>query len=80
MNVARLWTLFLSIILDEKIPSELPDDFKQICYDMGYSKFPEAFRDEDETVQMYFTSEQIGLYLDRTIRRIKETIFPYHGL
>lgn len=80
VNVARLWTLFLSIILDKKIPEKLPDDFKQICYDMGYSKFPETFRDKDEVVQLYFSPDQINLDLDRTIRLIKETIFPYHGL
>ena len=80
VNVARLWTLFLSIILDEKIPSDLPDDFKQTCKEMGYTKFPETFRDKDEVVQMYFSSDQIGLALDRVIRNIKETIFPYCGL
>jgi acetoin utilization protein AcuC len=80
VNVARLWTLFLSIILDKKIPEKLPDDFKQTCYDMGYSKFPETFRDKDEVVQLYFSPDQINLDLDRTIRLIKETIFPYHGL
>jgi acetoin utilization protein AcuC len=80
VNVARLWTLFLSIILDEKLPSKLPEDFTQICIDMGYSKFPETFRDKDQVVQLYFTPDQIGLDLDRTLRKIKETIFPYHGL
>jgi acetoin utilization protein AcuC len=80
VNVARLWTLFLSIILDEKIPSKLPEDFRQICNSMGYTKIPESFRDKDEVVQLYFSQEQIALDLDRTIRKIKETVFPYHGI
>jgi acetoin utilization protein AcuC len=80
VNVARLWTLFLSIMLNEKLPTKLPDEFLQICQEMGYTKYPETFRDQDEVIQMYFSPDQIALDLDRTIRKIKETVFPYHGL
>jgi len=80
VNVARLWTLFLAIILDKKIPQKIPDKFKERCIAMGYDSFPEGMRDEAEVVQQYFPREQISLDLERVIRRIKEQIFPFHGL
>ncbi|MCK5152178.1 MAG: acetoin utilization protein AcuC [Candidatus Thorarchaeota archaeon] len=80
VNVARLWSLFLSIILDEKVPQKLPDEFIQIANDMGYTSFPEGMRDETEIVQQYYSREEVSLERERTVRRLKETIFPYHGL
>ena len=80
VNVARLWTLFLSIILDEKITNTLPEEFIQQCDSMGFTKCPLNIRDEDEVVQMYFSREEVTLDLERTIRRVKELVFPYHGL
>jgi len=47
---------------------------------MGFSKYPEKIRDEEDIVQLYFSQEEVSLDLDRTIRRVKELIFPYHGL
>ncbi|RDE12930.1 MAG: acetoin utilization protein AcuC [Candidatus Thorarchaeota archaeon] len=78
-NVARLWTLFLSIILDEKVPGKIPQDFVDKCKELNY-ECPAAIRDQDEVVQMYFTREEVSLDLERTLRRLKELIFPYHGL
>jgi acetoin utilization protein AcuC len=80
VNVARLWTLFLSIILDEKVPSAIPQDFVQKCNELSYSDCPTTMRDENEVVQMYFTREEVSLDLERTLRRLKELVFPYHGL
>ena len=80
VNVARLWTLFLSIILDEKIPDKIPDEFKKAAKDLGFPECPDKMRDEEDIVQMYFSPEEVSLDLDRTIRRVKELIFPYHGL
>ena len=80
VNVARLWSLFLSIILDEKVPQKLPDEFIQIANNMGYTSFPEGIRDETEVVQQYYSREEVSLDFERTVRRLKETIFPYHGL
>lgn len=80
VNVARLWTLFLSIMLDERIPEKLPEDFVMTCENMGFDRCPEGFRDTAEVVQGYFPRDEIDLDLDRTIRRVKETVFPYHGL
>ena len=80
VNVARLWSLFLSIILDEKVPQKMPDEFIQIANDMGYTSFPEGMRDETEIVQQYYSREEVSLERERTVRRLKETIFPYHGL
>ncbi len=80
VTVARLWTLFLAIILDEKIPEKIPEEFKASCESMGFSNYPEKIRDEEDVVQMYFSREEVNLDLDRTIRRVKELAFPYHGL
>ncbi|MFW9833382.1 MAG: acetoin utilization protein AcuC [Candidatus Thorarchaeota archaeon] len=80
VNVARLWSLFLAVILDEDIPKNIPDEFKEICNQMGYNDIPVTMRDEEEVVQMYLPREQISLDLERAIRRVKELIFPYHGL
>jgi acetoin utilization protein AcuC len=80
VNVARLWTLFLSIILDEKVPSVIPQDFTDKCKELNYTECPTTMRDEDEVVQMYFTREEVSLDLERTLRRLKELVFPYHGL
>jgi acetoin utilization protein AcuC len=80
VNVARLWTLFLSVILDKKIPSEMPDSFIQLCRKKGYSNFPEKMRDEDNVVQVYLPVEQIRLDLDRVLRQVREKVFPWHGL
>ena len=80
VTVARLWTLFLAVILDEKIPEKIPEEFKQSCESLGFSNYPETIRDEEDVVQMYFSRDEVTLDLDRTIRRVKELAFPYHGL
>jgi acetoin utilization protein AcuC len=80
VNVARLWTLFLSVILDEKIPRDIPDEFKAVCDRRGFDRCPDTIRDEQEVIQMYFSREEVSLDLERTLRRLKELIFPYHGL
>ena len=80
VTVARLWTLFLAVILDEKIPEKIPEEFRQSCESLGFSNYPETIRDEEDVVQMYFSRDEVTLDLDRTIRRVKELAFPYHGL
>ncbi len=80
VNVARLWTLFLAIILGEKVPEKIPEEFIEQCEEMGYNKYITTIRDEEEVVQMYFSREEVTLDLERTIRRVKELVFPYHGL
>lgn len=80
VNVARLWSLFLAVMLKEKVPNKIPDSFHEICATMGYEERPLLMRDEDETVQMYVSREEVKLDVDRSIRRVKELVFPYHGL
>jgi hypothetical protein len=80
VNVARLWTLFLAVMLDEDVPREMPDEFKRTCMEMGYHDIPELMRDEDEVVQMYYSREEVSLDLDRALRRVNELVLPYHGL
>ena len=80
VNVARLWTLFLAVMLDEKVPKKVPERFREVCSNMGYKDIPDMMRDDEEVVQMYFSREEVSLDLDRAIRRVKELVFPYHGL
>ncbi len=80
INVARLWTLFLAIMLDEEIPQRFPDEFKEQCTELGFTDFPEGMRDKTEVVQLYNPRDEVKLDLDRVIRRVKEEVFPYHGL
>lgn len=80
VNVARLWSLFLAVMVDEKVPKKLPDQFQDICSEMGYEDRPEMMRDEEEIVQMYISREEVALELDRVIRKAEELIFPYQGL
>ncbi|MBY8996340.1 MAG: acetoin utilization protein AcuC [Candidatus Thorarchaeota archaeon] len=80
VNVARLWTLFLAVMLDEEVPNEMPTEFKEACIQLGYQEIPELMRDEDEVVQLYSSREDVALDLERAIRRVNELVFPYHGL
>jgi acetoin utilization protein AcuC len=80
VNVARLWTLFLAVMIDEDVPIKIPDEFKEACIQMGYQHIPELMRDDDEVVQMYSTREEVALDLERVVRKVIELIFPYHGL
>ena len=80
VNVARLWTLFLAIMLKVEVPDVLPQPFLELCAQHGYDRCPTTIRDPDEIVQMYFSREEVELDLERTLRRVKELVFPYHGL
>jgi acetoin utilization protein AcuC len=80
VNVARLWTLFLAIMIKEKISNDIPETFREVSSKMGYKDIPELMRDDEEVVQMYVPREVVSLELDRAIRRVKELVFPYHGL
>ncbi|RDE11652.1 MAG: acetoin utilization protein AcuC [Candidatus Thorarchaeota archaeon] len=80
INVARLWTLFLSIMLDEKVPVNIPEDFLQACTDDERANAPTTMRDEQEAIHTEIPRETIALDLERTLRRVKELVFPYHGL
>ena len=80
VNVARLWTLFLSFMLDKKVPSHMPDSFVKLCRERGYTNFPVSMRDEEEVVQIYIPIERVRLDLDRVLRQVREKVFPWHGL
>ncbi|MGY5854147.1 MAG: acetoin utilization protein AcuC [Candidatus Thorarchaeota archaeon] len=80
VNVARLWTLFLALMLDTKIPNKIPESFNELCLNHGYSDSPGTMRDEIEVVQQYNSRQEVELDLDRAIRRVREEVFPYNGL
>jgi acetoin utilization protein AcuC len=80
VNVARLWTLFLADLLDEKVPERLPEEFINACGDFNPATCPTTFRDPQEVVQMYLSREEVEMDLERVMRRLQELIFPYHGL
>ena len=69
-------------MLDEKVPENIPEEFKKICIERGYKNFPEGMRDEtaSEIVQQYYSKEDVRMDLERVIRRLKEMVFLYHGL
>ncbi|NWF95813.1 MAG: acetoin utilization protein AcuC [Candidatus Thorarchaeota archaeon] len=79
LNVARLWTLFLAIMLDRKVDEQLPMDMVEACSKM-HQRCPTTMRDHDRVVQMYLDRAEVELDLERTLRRVKELVFPYHGL
>ncbi|MBD3404532.1 MAG: acetoin utilization protein AcuC [Candidatus Lokiarchaeota archaeon] len=80
VNVARLWTLFLASMLDEKVPEKLSDEFITACNSMGYDRCPLTMHDQNDVEQMYYSRQDVTLDLDRQIRKVEEIIFPYHGL
>lgn len=80
INVARLWTLFLSIIAGREISSNIPRSFKDKCSEMGFDRCPTSMRDEEKVIQMYNSREDIELDLERALRRVREMVFPHHGL
>ncbi|MFW9846871.1 MAG: acetoin utilization protein AcuC [Candidatus Thorarchaeota archaeon] len=80
VNVARLWSLFLSVMIDKKVPRQMPDSFVELCHSKGYTSFPKAMRDEEEVIQQYLPIEQVRMDLERTLRQVKEKVFPWHGL
>ncbi len=80
INVARLWTLFLAIMLDRDVPEEIPSSFLNRAAEQGYPPHPTTFRDVDERIVSVVPQEHISASLDRTLGRIREEIFPYHGL
>ncbi len=80
VNVARLWTLFLALMQGEEKIDSIPEEFIEKCRQMGYTNCPTRIRDDRQVVEMYLERREIELDLERTIRRIKELVFPYHGL
>ncbi|TFF91360.1 acetoin utilization protein AcuC [Candidatus Thorarchaeota archaeon] len=79
-NVARLWTLFLSLMLGVEIPYQIPKGFLEECEGIDYTKCPLTMRDEEETMQLYAARASIEDELDRVLERVRELVFPFHGL
>jgi acetoin utilization protein AcuC len=79
-NVARLWSLFLSLMLDVEVPYQIPQGFLEACEGIDYSKCPLTMRDEQDVMQLYTPREHVKKDLDRVLERVKELVFPFHGL
>ncbi|TFG07921.1 acetoin utilization protein AcuC [Candidatus Thorarchaeota archaeon] len=79
-NVARLWSLFLSLMLDVEVPYQIPQGFLEACEGIDYSKCPLTMRDEQDVMQLYTPREHVEKDLDRVLERVKELVFPFHGL
>ncbi len=80
MNVARLWTLFLAIILDRDLPERIPEEFLAQHQEFPLGRCPPTFRDAGPVTQMFNSPEDIKSDLDRVLQRIREEVFPAHGL
>ncbi len=80
VNVARLWTLFLALMLARDVPRDLPEEFVAMCREDGYRSFPTTFRDTGQVPQMYVSAGTVAAALDRTLARLHKEVFPYHGL
>ncbi len=80
INVARLWTLFLAIMLDEEIPRWIPEDLLSATDEEELRQCPLTVRDEEAVQQLFRTRADVQEHLDKIIGRIREEIFPLHGL
>jgi len=80
LNVARLWSLFLAIMIDEEVPRWIPEDFLESASGEDATRCPLTMRDEDEVKQMYLPSDEVAKDLDNVLQRIREEIFPAHDL
>ncbi|MCF2138214.1 MAG: acetoin utilization protein AcuC [Candidatus Thorarchaeota archaeon] len=80
MNVARLWTLFLAIMLDEDIPRWIPEDLLESTDEDDLRQCPLTVRDEEDVTQIYRPASEVQEHLNKIITRIKEEVFPKHGL
>ncbi len=80
LNVARLWTLFLALMLDEDIPRWIPEELIEAADLEDYRGLPLTVRDETEISQMYRSVEDVRSHLEKIMNRIREEIFPVHGL
>jgi len=77
MNVARAWTLAWAIMSGrEAPPDEIPDSFLNASRGLGY----ERTRLRDDYLWPSARHEMAEEALQAVLRRIRQTIFPIHGL
>jgi acetoin utilization protein AcuC len=74
-NVVRAWTLAWAKMNDIEIPDEVPASWQELASD--YDVYLERLRDEPERLA---SPPDVLDDLERTIQRLKETVFPIHGL
>lgn len=74
-NVARAWTLAWAKMNGIEIPNEIPGYWRELAsrYDLRL----ERLRDQPEKLA---SPPDVLDDLERTIQRLKETVFPIHGL
>ena len=74
-NVARAWTLAWATMNDAKIPDEVPESWNRLA--AQYDLHLERLHDEPDSVK---SPLEVLEDLDKTIQKLKETVFPIHGL
>ncbi|MCR4404043.1 MAG: acetoin utilization protein AcuC [Candidatus Acetothermia bacterium] len=74
-NVTRAWTLAWAKMNGVEIPDEVPASWRELAsrYDVRLDRL----RDEPDR---HSTPTDVLEDLDRTIRKLRETVFPIHGL
>jgi len=78
--VPRAWTLLFAGMVGADLPDELPEAF--ITLREKYSRQPMAttFLDEEPVHMSPERRRDVDAATDRTIRQIRELVFPLHGL
>jgi acetoin utilization protein AcuC len=74
-NVARAWALAWAAMNGIELPDEIPDSWRGLAAQYGVHL--ERLRDEPRSPS---SPGEVLVDLDRTIRKLKETVFPIHGL
>ena len=74
-NVARAWTLAWAAMNGVELPDEVPDSWNGLAAQYGIHL--ERLRDESRPLS---SPPEVLEDLDRTIQKLKETVFPVHGL
>jgi acetoin utilization protein AcuC len=78
--VPRAWTLLFAGMIGAELPVELPERFVELR--RRYSKQPMAatFIDTDDPPVPGERRQEIAAANDRMMSRVRETVFPIHGL
>ncbi|MEM2142056.1 MAG: acetoin utilization protein AcuC [Candidatus Thorarchaeota archaeon] len=76
---ARIWTMILSDLIGVRLPTELPPRWVERCNDSKVIVYAEGWTDRPYRVSCD-NEPSIRRAVSETIDKIKETVFPLHGL
>jgi acetoin utilization protein AcuC len=76
-NVPRSWTLAWAIMNRREIPDDLPESFVSTFRALGCR--PSKIRDEPFAAEAS-TREKAWRFVREQVHRVKQLVFPHHGL